>query len=435
MTNKYKLSKYTHFFQLKEKLFLVFNTFSRVIIKMDGYNYNKLKKLIGFEFLKENIERELFENLLNGLIVVKKDLDELEKVLESFDKKRMKSDSFTLTIAPTMDCNFACPYCYEIQRPSYMSEEIQYKILNLVKTKISNIKKINLVWIGGEPLLAQKVVFSLTENVKLLAEKFNVKYDFSIVTNGYYLTKENVEKMLLLGINDVQVTIDGPEDIHNSRRFLKKGRGKTYRTIIENLKYCKDKFKNLTVRMNIDETNKDKWRELKNNLIDEGIWKYIKFNLGSVDAVNEHNIKNNKSCLTSDSFAEIKSTFMFDDIELDETKLMLPNMPVCTAVSNNSFSIDSEGYLYKCWNNIGMNHKAIGHIQDFNKLNDKYNKWMEYSIKGYKECENCSILPICMGNCPDKIMKFKPGDMVCSSYKKSLRETVLLFYLKKKKHS
>lgn len=433
MKNKYKVSHYTHFFQLDNKLFILFNGFSRSILKLDEKNYRKLEKLKKKTFKNSEFGNDIFEKLLETLNVVQSEADELSEVIKTFDEKRLKGDTLSLTIAPTMDCNFGCPYCYEIKKPKYMSEETEKNIVEFVLLKLSSVKALNVVWIGGEPLMASDVVFHLTEKIKDLTEKQGIKSHFSIVTNGYFLTEENVKKMLELNINDVQVTIDGPEEIHDKRRFLRKGMGGTYTEIINNLKFCANKFKKVDIRMNIDETNKDKWKELKENLRKEGILNYVKFNLGAVDAVNDHNIKSNKSCLTSDLFAEVKSDLMFDDLDLGISNIFLPSMPVCTAVSKNSFSIDPGGYLYKCWNNIGMKNELIGHVKSPDTFNEKYNNWMGYSIQDYEECKICSILPICMGNCPDKITKFGPTNLVCSPYKKSLRETVLLYYLNKKK--
>lgn len=67
-----------------------------------------------------------------------------------------------------------------------------------------------------------------------LASQKDVQVSGMIITNGYGLTKEISDELVQMQIKTAQVTIDGPEEIHNRTRFLKNGEG-TYRRIINNL--------------------------------------------------------------------------------------------------------------------------------------------------------------------------------------------------------
>lgn len=74
----------------------------------------------------------------------------------------------------------------------------------------------------------------------------------------------------------------------------------------------------------------------------------------------------------------------------------------CAAQTLNNYVIDAEGYLYKCWEDIGIKNKAI------NKFNDKKinNALVEsdYIIKSQvmfdKKCKNCFMFISCQGGCP-----------------------------------
>ena len=46
-------------------------------------------------------------------LLVSDGLDEIEHLKEISSACRMQSKSLSFTIAPTLNCNFRCPYCYE----------------------------------------------------------------------------------------------------------------------------------------------------------------------------------------------------------------------------------------------------------------------------------------------------------------------------------
>jgi radical SAM protein with 4Fe4S-binding SPASM domain len=64
---------------------------------------------------------------------------------------------------------------------------------------------------GGEPLLGIESILNLY--VKFKSVKFIAEYD--IITNGYLLNDENIEKLSKLPITTFQITIDDDEYIHN----------------------------------------------------------------------------------------------------------------------------------------------------------------------------------------------------------------------------
>lgn len=63
----------------------------------------------------------------------------------------------SLIIAPTLDCNFRCPYCFEDLKKIYMTKGTVNAIKNFVRNKIKNgVTNLNVSWYGGEPLLCKK---------------------------------------------------------------------------------------------------------------------------------------------------------------------------------------------------------------------------------------------------------------------------------------
>ena len=103
-----------------------------------------------------------------------------------------------LTICPTMNCNFDCPYCFEQHRPGRMSPEVQDDVVALARRmmKSSGAKHLSVNWFGGEPLLAPDVIEALSERLMALAEEMGAGYSAGIITNGFLLSQKNIDLLV-----------------------------------------------------------------------------------------------------------------------------------------------------------------------------------------------------------------------------------------------
>ena len=83
---------------------------------------------------------------------------------------------------------------------------------------LRSAKECHIVFYGGEPLMAIDVIKEAVEYVKNTITNKHVQ--FSIITNGTLLTEENV--LFLINNNFyLQVSLDGPCEIHNRNRVIK----------------------------------------------------------------------------------------------------------------------------------------------------------------------------------------------------------------------
>lgn len=74
----------------------------------------------------------------------------------------------------------------------------------------------------------------LTEKLRTLAEKKNVKYSANIITNGYLLNQEIVDTLAQCNVKFAQITLDGIGEAHDATRHLVGG-GSTFERIAESL--------------------------------------------------------------------------------------------------------------------------------------------------------------------------------------------------------
>lgn len=219
-----------------------------------------------------------------------------------------------------------------------------------------------------------------------------------IVTNGYLLKRFEPKKFLDIGINSIQITIDGPEEIHNARRCLVNG-GETYLDIIRNIvKY--QNYLDIIIRINLDKINSNYLEDLIKDFKKYNIHKTI-FNLAPV---TNYNNSTDETCLTTEEFVVFFK--YFDSLCKEygfETKSNIISRvsSFCDADSLNAFVIDNKGYIYKCWQNIGVESLSINNLVGNSKKNKSlYFDYMTYDATNDNKCKKCVYLPICMGGCP-----------------------------------
>jgi MoaA/NifB/PqqE/SkfB family radical SAM enzyme len=167
-------------------------------------------------------------------------LERIERIKSWFLGK--SSLPFKAVLIPTNRCNLNCPYCPNALPRSenlFKSEdELSKKEWEkCVKEGLElGIKEWSIIG-GGEPLLRKGTVIPLVEIIK----KYDT--DCEIITNGTLLEKDDIKKLVEIGIDRILFSIDGPNaKIHDSLRGVK-GAFKKVKRNIEFLSKLKKKFK------------------------------------------------------------------------------------------------------------------------------------------------------------------------------------------------
>ena len=342
-------SKYNILSKSTKYGWLLFNTMSLAFIRIKDEDIDTWLQLKSNPDSYKDFASGEF--LLKSRIIVENQEDDLNVYLADILKNRYNSADMALTILPTRGCNFGCIYCYEQDRPNIaMTEQTEDAIVRFVASN-ANLKRLSVVWYGGEPLLNFDSIVRLTSKFKSLG----IEYSAKMVSNGYLLTKEKAEKMKELSMRNIQITFDGSEPVHNQRRALLGGQP-TYRKIMENLKYLLSVNDEITVdiRTNIDRRNMDDYntfyQAFKSEIDDKRITMYPGFvsDLLSSECVSpEHNI----------SEGGYKAQFVLDIFDRYgiEIKSFLPKYRrhSCVASKYFAFVIGPEGEMYKCWRMVG----------------------------------------------------------------------------------
>ncbi len=409
---------------------LLYNTNSNGILKLNKEYEEKYN-----EFLQSGkLDDEAFKSaLLKGNMVIDENSgDEIDTIFLENKMARFGGNDIGLTVAPTMACNFRCPYCYE-KGKEYVT--MNRETVNKVKKYFNNLKEryrhVAITWYGGEPLLAFPIIEELMESIY---EKFERKYvAVSVVTNGYLLTENVARKMKKLNISSIQITIDGPPEIHNKRRRLPSGED-TFFVILENMKKALEIYPELkiSIRVNIDKDNIDGVDKIIQYLEEYDLIHKTHLYLAPVTNINETCTEG--SCFSTREFAIEELDFLKRNHKKGYSFISLPvrNTSMCGAVSAHSYIIDARGDLYKCWDDVSNLNEKVGSLYDeHSPVNANMVKWLSHTIENDVECRNCKYLPVCMGGCPNYWIKNKKKN--CVSIKENANQFVRLIYDVEKK--
>jgi uncharacterized protein len=135
--------------------------------------------------------------------------------------------AFSLAVA--QKCNLGCTYCYAQEgafggAPRSMPVEVAQAAVDRLLSDVEAGGKVNLAFLGGEPLANRAVLRAATERAAGLAAERGIEIGFSITTNGTLLSPEDGELFERHGFA-VTVSLDGIGEVHDRLRPFKGGAG------------------------------------------------------------------------------------------------------------------------------------------------------------------------------------------------------------------
>ncbi len=431
-----KLSRYTILKNYGDKT-LFFNSMSCAFAIVDDSFKKVVSDIENGIYDESKIDAKLIKQMKRTNAIINDDFDEIEYIKYARNLSKYDMTSLGLTIAPTLDCNFRCIYCFENHIHGSMSSEVQNAVVGFIKTRIQRLKNLSICWFGGEPLLSKSIIKHLSEKIISLCKENNVNYSSSIISNAYLIDENTIADFKQFKINDIQITLDGTEKVHDSRRKTVSGKS-SFWTIVNNIKMLLENNIDVSLRINIDNNNISEVDDLLKLLAEESIFQeQLVITFGKVSAVSEACKSVESECLSTEQYANSLIGFYRKVLGYGFKKNLMiiypkPHFNFCTYDYANSYVIDPLGYIYKCWNHIGQKEKSCGSIIDKHQIPSMF--FMKCvnreSIVG--ECANCHFLPICMGGCPDEATKQKDGHS-CESIKYNFDNMLDFYYEQLKK--
>jgi uncharacterized protein len=143
-----------------------------------------------------------------------------------------------LSLAIAQKCNLGCTYCYAQQgefggAAKNMPQERANQAVDLLINGAAPGARLNLAYLGGEPLVNRQVLQVTTRRAASAARQRGVGLSFSITTNGTLVTEDDADFFEEFGFA-VTISLDGPRDAHDAQRPYKSGKG-SFDRIMTNL--------------------------------------------------------------------------------------------------------------------------------------------------------------------------------------------------------
>lgn len=404
-----KTSKFNYIIKKPNTDSIVYNTLNNSFVSLLNEELECLTTG-KFDLLPQEVVGSLYDN---GFLI-DETMDETEFLKYQFDRTRYATETFAVTIAPTLNCNFACEYCYESPRPGVLDDAGFGLIMDFIRSAYDRapFKRLQVNWYGGEPMLCVQSIARWSKGLLRFSESHAVKYVSHIITNGSLVTEKNVALLEGSKISNAQVTIDGWGDMHDKRRPSRDGKPK-FDLILSAVELMAKHGIEVSIRVNADINNLSDYQKLADYFQGtENVYVHIG-HLRDYEALPADIFR----CFDCEGFSKAeyeifeKSGYTIEDMDNIFSKRRM----FCGACTENSYVIDDRCNVYKCWNDIGDESQAIFNLHVPEESRDvnyaalcRYMTWNPFEDE---TCGACAWMPICGGGCVFE--KRKLGDPFC----------------------
>ncbi len=382
-------------YQFNKDYSVVYNAFHNtvgIVTAREAEYIKSCERSLGIHYTKIN-------DFSKKGFVVDENIDELSTLKVEYLKSKFDSQLLSLVIVPTYQCNLNCAEClgklsYSVVDNTIMSESVQDRIYHWISRNLYGIEKMEICWHGGEPLLALNVVRRLGGMLKKLAEDRNIEFVSMMSTNGYLFTESVARELKQLGVTRYKMSMDGYKEKHDSKKPHKDGSA-TYETIIENIEKGVDYVDEIDLRINVDKENLKDAFDIAKTLEEKRIRGKVIPRLGTPQKFAEQ--KNEVHFTKEEFFCEAIYYSLRQGIGPRD---FLKKDCFCQINQLNGIIVDGHGTLFKCVSDTG-DGQSCGKLNKDGSITFHKN-FYAYGVENPTEfalCENCSFLPICIGEC------------------------------------
>lgn len=403
-----RLSKYNGTIRLDDEYVFLYNMLTGVL---DIVNNDTLA---GLEAQRQD---ELYAELVErGYLTTLTEEEEIAAFTNMVSEKHtdvLKNKKHVIIL--TYNCNMRCSYCFEQhlleKGEDWVGKTLTFEQIEQIYQVVDHFdalgdsKEIPITLFGGEPLLLEHR--ELVE--KIFAEGHKRGRTFAIVTNGATIP-EYLPLLKQYPISDIQITLDGPKEVHDQRRYFVDGSG-SFEQVVEGIELLAQHGFKVTVKVAVDAENTPHLPRLFDLVRERGWEQYpnVKLHMAPVFAVKkEESQKYPRDKAMEGIFAVQKterSHAASDSLNAFYTLQQVftegrwsPKLCHCQAGQGLTF-YDPFGSIYCCWESIGRDDLIVGRYSPELTLDERYHQWVNRNISNIETCGDCEYSLLCGGGC------------------------------------
>jgi len=340
-------------------------------------------------------------------------------------------------------CNMKCGYCFASQgdfglKPALMSLDTGKRALDFLIENCAGVRRLEIDFFGGEPLLNAGVVKDLVLYGRDLEAKTGKSFNFTLTTNALLLDDDMIDFIIAQGIS-VVLSLDGRPSANDRCRTLNNGEG-SYDLILPNIRRIVERNPvSYYIRGTFTRHNLDFSLDLR-HIIDLG---FPNLSLEpAIGSAAEYAIQPEDlpQVLTeydnlTDALLEYYQAgqdihFFHYNLNLQEGPCLAKRRSGCGA-GVDYLAITPEGDIYPCHQLVGNQRFYLGNVAD-SALNAEVRQAFAKSDLGHKAvCMACWARNFCGGGCHANNYLRQgdiavPDELSCAMHRKRIEGAIYL---------
>jgi uncharacterized protein len=324
----------------------------------------------------------------------------------------------SLSLAVAQKCNLGCTYCYA-QEGSFggaaknMSWEVAKTAVERLVEDAQPGDRVNLSFLGGEPLINRDLIQSATQLAAELAQAKGVKIGFGITTNGTLLTAADGDFFERYRFA-VTVSLDGVEEVHDRLRSFKGGQG-SYDRVIANVKPLLAQQQHMQVSARVTVTPQNLClRDTLDQLIAMGFHSVgfspmlssptgrNQMETADLDVMLEQMIECGREFARQ---ASAGKRYPFSNLTIAMQQIHRgTHRPYPCGAGAGYMGVSADGNLWACHRFVDDEAGLMGDLTD-GVNSDRQNRWLEQrQVDRQEPCRSCWARYLCGGGCHHEVI-------------------------------
>ena len=365
---------------------------------------------------------------------------------KDFKYNGKRTDIKALCLHICHDCNLKCKYCFASEGTyntarDYMSKEVARGAIDFLIEKSGDRKSLEVDFFGGEPLLNLDVVKDCVSYARERAKSTGKEFSFTMTTNCLLLDEETAQ-YLDKEMDNVVLSIDGRQNVHDKTRIASNGCG-SYAQAIEGAKLMRKirEDRRYYVRGTFTHENLDFTKDVE-SLSDNG---FDQISVEPVVLPDEHFLALKKEDYPAilkeyDKLAnfylkrrgtEKAFNFFHFMLDLKHGPCLNKRLTGCGAGAEY-LAISPIGDIYPCHQFVGETDYKMGNVLEKSFNRDIQNVFAGIDVTVKPECKDCFAKYYCSGGCIAASHHYmgdlkKPYDRSCALMKKRFELSLALY--------